>query len=189
MRRLSRHRIGPKVKPRTYHVHEERRDVRSIGNVRIVFSTKSKDANKASLADTKILLTNDSLLSAREIVDVYSLRWQVELFFKELKSSLGFAQYRFKRFEAVEAWASLAISTFLYLEWYRAKQLRSSRLAAEGKKWWGWQRTHGLCQAVRLAAERAEIDFLAKRLETQGGINRLKDLLKGGFAVEYRAAM
>jgi hypothetical protein len=188
-RRLSRHRIGPKVKSRTYHVHEERRRVRSVGDVRIVFSTTSKDAEKASLADTKILLTNDSALSAREIVDIYSLRWQVELFFKELKSSLGFTRYRFKRFTAVEAWASLAITTFLYLEWYRAKQLSRPRLAAEKKRWWIPQRTHGLCQAIRLATEGAEMDFLAKRLETPGGINRLKDLLKRGFAAEYRAAV
>ncbi|NBS33920.1 MAG: IS4/IS5 family transposase [Planctomycetia bacterium] len=188
-RRLSRHRIGPKVKSRTYHVHEERHCVRSVGAARIVFSTMSKDAEKARLADTKILLTNDADLSVRDIVDIYSLRWQVELFFKELKSSLGFTRYRFKRFAAVEAWASLAITTFLYLEWYRAKQLRSSRLAAEGKRWWIPQRTHGLCQAIRLATERAEMDFLAKRLQTPGGINRLKDLLKRGFAHEYRAAM
>ncbi|MFN9902841.1 MAG: hypothetical protein ACK55Z_29485, partial [bacterium] len=71
-RRLSRHRIGPKVKSRTYHVHEERRRVRSVGAVRVVFSTASTDARKASLADTKVLLTNAPTLSAREIVDVYA---------------------------------------------------------------------------------------------------------------------
>jgi hypothetical protein len=35
---------------------------------------------------------------------MYSLRWQIELVFKELKSTLGFAQYSFKKFLAVEAW-------------------------------------------------------------------------------------
>ena len=188
-RRLSRHRIGPKVKSRTYHVHEERRRVRSVGAVRIVFSTTSTDATHASLADTKILLTNASGLSVRDIVDIYSLRWQVELFFKELKSSLGFARYRFKRFDAVEAWVSLVITTFLYLEWYRAKQLRSSKLAAEAKKWWIPQRTHGLCQAIRLATERSELAYMAKRLETPGGVQRMKALLERGFAAEYRAAL
>lgn len=188
-RRLSRHRIGPKVKSRTYHVHEERRRVRSVGAVRIVFSTASTDARKASLADTKVLLTNAPTLSAREIVDVYALRWQVELFFKELKSSLGFNQYRFKRFDAVESWASLAITTFLYLEWYRAHQLLNCRLAAEEKRWWIPQRTHGLCKAVRLAAEREDLAFMARRLATPGGIHRLKRLLEAGFAPEYRAAM
>jgi len=107
----------------------------------------------------------------------------------KLKSSLGFTRYRFKRFDAVEAWASLAITTFLYLEWYRAKQLRRSTLAADEKTWWISQRTHGLCQAIRLATEEGEMDFIAKRLETRGGIKRLKDLLKRGFAAEYRAAM
>ena len=188
-RRLSRHRIGPKAKPRTYHVHEESRPIRSIGAVRIVFSTTKPDSKTASLDDTKILLTNASDLSAREIVDVYSLRWQIELFFKELKSSLGFHQYRFKRFAAVEGWVSLAIATFLYLEWYRARQLASPKLSAADKAWWVLQRTHGLCQAVQLASERSELAYLAKRLETPGGVRRMKALLERGFPAEYRAAL
>jgi len=188
-RRLSRHRIGPKAKSRTYRVHEESRRIRSIGAVRIVFSTTKPDSKTASLDDTKILLTNASDLSVREIVDIYTLRWQIELFFKELKSTLGFHQYRFKRFAAVEGWASLAITTFLYLEWYRARQLASARLSAANKAWWVPQRTHGLCQAVRLASERSELAYMAKRLETPGGVQRMKALLERGFAAEYRAAM
>lgn len=188
-RRLSRHRIGPKAKSRTYRVHEESRRIRSIGAVRIVFSTTKPDSKTASLDDTKILLTNASELSVREIVDIYTLRWQIELFFKELKSSLGFHQYRFKRFTAVEGWASVAVTTFLYLEWYRARQLASARLSAANKAWWLPQRTHGLCQAVRLAAERSELAYMAKRLATPGGVRRMKALLERGFAAEYRAAM
>ena len=61
---------------------------------------------------------------------------------------------------------SLAITTFLYLEWYRARQLASAKLPAADKAWWGPQRTHGLCQAIRLASERSELEFIAKRLET-----------------------
>ena len=80
------------------------------------------------------------------------------------KSSLGFSRHRFKRFPAVEVWASVAITTFLYLGWYRAKQLRGSRLAAEGKRWWILQRTHGLCQVIRLATEEAETHSLGLRL-------------------------
>ena len=36
----------------------------------------------------RTLLTNDLSLSVAEIVELYDLRWQIELFFKELKSSL-----------------------------------------------------------------------------------------------------
>jgi IS4 transposase len=38
---------------------------------------------------------------------LYSLRWQIELFFKELKSTLGFHQYQFQTFAAVEGWMEL----------------------------------------------------------------------------------
>lgn len=188
-RRLSRHRIGPKAKPRTYYVHEESLRIQAIGAVRTVFSTIKKDSATASLDDTKILLTNATTLPVREIVDLYTVRWQIELFFKELKSSLGFHQYGFRRFAAAEGWASLAIATFLYLELYRARQLANAKLAADAKAWWMPQRTHGLCQAVRLASERSEMTLMAKRLRTPGGIRRLKRLLECGYAAEYRAVL
>ena len=43
-RRISRYRIGPKFKPRTYYVHEESRDVHSVGMVRLFFSTTKAPA-------------------------------------------------------------------------------------------------------------------------------------------------
>ena len=38
-RQVSRYRIGPKFKPRTYYVREESRDVHSVEKVRLFFST------------------------------------------------------------------------------------------------------------------------------------------------------
>src|SRR5262249_39684063 len=55
-RRLSPHRIGPKAKPRTYYVHQERRQVHSVGAVRLVFSTTKKDLKTATPDDVKILM-------------------------------------------------------------------------------------------------------------------------------------
>ena len=43
-RRISRYRIGPKIKPRTYYVHEESRDVHSVGKVQLFFSTTKAPA-------------------------------------------------------------------------------------------------------------------------------------------------
>lgn len=188
-RRLSPHRIGPKAKPRTYYVHQERRAVHSVGDVRLVFSTTTAKLAKATPDDVKILMTNDLRLSVREVVELYSLRWQIELFFKELKSTLGFHQYRFQKFECVQAWCELALTTFLYLEWYRVEQLARGDLSDSEKKWWRHQRTHGLCQAVRLASEQKELKYLADRLETDGGIRKLKRLIRASFAPEYRAAV
>jgi hypothetical protein len=188
-RRLSPHRIGPKAKPRTFYVHQERREVHSVGEVRLVFSTMKKDLKTATPDDVKILMTNDVRLSVRDVVELYSLRWQIELFFKELKSTLGFHQYKFLEFEAVEGWAELALATFMYLEWYRAQQLARRDLGEEKKKWWRHQRTHGLCQAVRQATEQAELKYLADRLETPSGIAKLRRLLRKSMAPEYRAAI
>jgi hypothetical protein len=188
-RRLSPHRIGPKAKPRTYCVHEERRQVHSLGEIRLVFSTAKGHLKTATPDDVKILMTNDSRLSLRDVVELYSLRWQIELFFKELKSTFGFHQYRFQKFEAVKGWSELALTAFLYLEWYRVQQLSCRRLSEEEKKWWRHQRTHGLCQAIRLAAEGAELHYLADRLKTPRGIAKLKQLLRNSIAPEYRAVL
>jgi Transposase DDE domain len=188
-RRLSAHRIGPKAKPRTYYVHQEKREVHSVGAVRLVFSTTNKDLKQATPDDVKILTTNDLRRSVRDVVELYSLRWQIELFFKELKSTLGFDQYQFQNFAAVEGWTELALTTFLYLEWYRAQQLSRRGLTDEAKTWWRHQRTHGLCQAVRQAAEQSELDYIAQRLETDGGIRKLKRILRASVTREYRAKL
>lgn len=188
-RRLSRHRIGPKVKTRTYDVHQEKREVHSVGEVRLVFSTTTANLKTATPDDVKILMTNDLCLPLREVVELYSLRWQIELFFKELKSSLGFHQYKFRRFEAVEGWMELALTAIMYLEWYRCRRLARRGLSAEAKHWWCCQRTHGLCQAVRLASQQSELHYLTKRLETPGGIAHLKRLLRNSLAPEYRAIL
>lgn len=187
-RRTSPHRIGPKAKPRAYYAHEERRSVHSVGEVRLVFSTTRKDLQAATPDDVKILMTDDLRLTAREVIERYSLRWQIELFFKEIKSTLGFHQYQFRRFEPVEGWAELVLTAFLYLEWYRARQLSRRGLSEEQRRRWGHQRTYGLCQAVRSASERTELEYVAARLETPGGLRKLKRLIRDSFPKEYRVA-
>ncbi|MEM6474337.1 MAG: transposase, partial [Planctomycetota bacterium] len=90
-RRLSACRVGPKVKSRVYYAHQERQEVRNVGDVQLVFSTMKPDLKKATPDDVKILLTNATSLSVTEVLELYSLRWQIELLFKELKSTLGFS--------------------------------------------------------------------------------------------------
>jgi hypothetical protein len=187
-RRVSPWRVGSKVKPRTYYVHQRRQAVHSVGEVQLVFSTRTKPTNNQPVEMQKILMTNDLGLSAKQIVELYGLRWQIELFFKELKSTLGFHQYRFRTFERVEGWDELAQVTILYLEWYRARQLQRRDLTEEKKKWWRWQRTHGLCMAVRQAAEPADLEEIAQRLETPTGLQRLRRLLKRALPKESAAA-
>lgn len=189
MRRLSAYRVGPKVKPRTYYAHQESRDVQSVGNVLLVFSTREKPTAGQHTKVQKILMTNDHSLKAAEVVELYDLRWQIELFFKELKSTLGFDQYRFRKFEKVEGWLDMTLVTFLYLEWYRVRQLRRSDLSKEEKERWRRQRTHGLCIAMRQETDRADLDYLAEAVQTKGGVRRLRRKLGDRIQQEYRSAI
>jgi hypothetical protein len=186
-RRLSPHRIGPKAKPRTFYVHQERRAVHSVGDVRLVFSTTKAKLANATPDDVKILMTNATRLSVREVVELYSLRWQIELFFKELKSTLGFHQYQFQKFASVESWTELALTAFLYLECRRAEKLARRGASDKEIEWWRHQRTHGLCQAIRSTSQQEELKYLAERLQTPSGIAKLKRLIRNSFAPEYQA--
>jgi len=97
-RRISRYRLGPKQKPRVYYAHQEEPEVRSVGRVQLVFSTTKSSLKKATPDDVKILMTSATQMSVTEVIELYSVRWQIELFFKELKSTLGAGQYQFERF-------------------------------------------------------------------------------------------
>jgi IS4 transposase len=189
-RRVAACRIGPRAKTRTFYAHKERLQVHSVGKVQVVFSTKDKPQNGKPIErdKTKILMTNDLTSSTAEIIELYDLRWQIELFFKELKSTLGLHQYRFVEFEAVESWVESCLITYLYLEWYRAKKLARRGLSKEAKQWWSWQRTHGLCEAVRQETERNELTTMASWSDTKTGIKKLKKLVRAARPSEYRIA-
>lgn len=188
-RRLSQWRVGPKQKPRVYYAYQEKPEVRSVGRVQLVFSTMKPDLKSATPDDVKILMTNALDLSVSEVIELYSLRWQIELFFKELKSTLGFAQYSFQDFLAVQAWVETAITTVLFLEHERAKRLNDRRLSQETHRWWEAQRLHGLCAAFRQQCEGQQLKYLSERLKTPGGIAKLKRLLAAALPKEYRAAV
>lgn len=186
-RRLSKWRVGPKTKPRVYDAYQEIQEVRSVGRVQLVFSTMKQNLKTATPDDVKILMTNAVDMSVTEVIELYSLRWQIELFFKELKSTLGFAQYSFQDFLAVKAWVEAAITTVLFLEQERIKHMQDRRLSREARRWWELQRLHGLCHAFRQQCEASELKYLSDRLKTSGGIAKLKRLITNALPTEYRA--
>ena len=187
-RRLSKWRVGPKQKPRVYYAYQEKPEVRRVGRVQLVFSTTKPNLTKATADDVKILMSNATEMSVSELLELYSVRWQIELFFKELKSTFGFSQYRFANFQAVRAWVEIAIATALFLEHQRAKRLADRRLNAKTRQWWERQRLHGLSAAFRQECTGRELKFLSERLKTPGGIAKLKRLLIAATPPEYRAA-
>jgi len=185
-RRLSKSRRNAKRKTRTYYVHSEKRQVHSVGQVMLVFSSTKLNRKKPKRESTKVLMTNATHLSAREVVELYRVRWQIELFFKELKSILGMDQYKFKRFEAVEGWMDVVLMTFVYLEWTRMKKLADRRLKKQTKQIWRQQRAFGIRQAVLIGIELREHRWIQKRIKSKHGLKTLANSITKLLAIEYR---
>ena len=102
----------------------------------------------------------------------------MELFFKELKGTLGLHQYRFRRFGAVAGWVQACLVTFCYLEWYRAQQLGSRRLSDQAKHWWRGQRSHGIAEYVTPQAEEMDLVQWWRGTGSKGGLRRLRRTLR-----------
>lgn len=187
-RRLSEHRAGSKKSKRTYYVHSEKSEVHSVGTVMLVFSSTNPIKGKAKRDSTKLLMTNALHLSPRQVVEIYGMRWQIELFFKELKSTLGMHQYQLKRFEAVESWIDLVVLTFCYLEWTRSRKLTDRRIRAEDRKRWQHQRCYGLREAVLLGIQIRQHRWIQKRLNSEHGRKTLVKTYTALLSREYRCA-
>jgi hypothetical protein len=177
------------MKHREYYAHKEKTEVRSVGSVLLVFSTMKPNLKRATAKEVKILMTNAVDLSVLEVIELYSLRWQIELFFKELKSTLGFDQYSFKDFRAVETWTELAITTVMFLEDLRITKMNDRRIDQERRRWWAMQRLHGLGSAFRQETAGKELKYINDRLKTHGGINKFRKLLAATIPIEYRVAV
>ena len=97
-------------------------------------------------------------------------------------------QYRFRRFQSVEAWVEACFITFLYLEWIRLQRMRSSKVEQKQKHWLSRQRTYGLALAVSQRLAETQIRVIHRHTDTESGIKKLRRLLRTALPTEYRNA-
>jgi hypothetical protein len=189
-RRMASCRSGLKKIIPTFYVHQEKRCIHSLGEVQVVFSTKSKPQHERPIPrdQVKILLTNDLHLPAEQVVALYALRWQIELFFKELKSVLGLHHYRFRRFPRAEAWVNACLIAFMYLEWLRRDCIRRAANSSDRKRWQR-QRTYGLASAVRQHVVEAELIEIHHCTRTEYGRRKLRKLLRAALPPDYQLSV
>jgi hypothetical protein len=116
------------------------------------------------------------------VVSAYAARWQIESFFKEMKSELGLDNYRVRDFKEVEGWVQACGVAFCYLEYYRLHQ----REQADRKEWWFRQRTRGLALQVRHDVEEADLLRPAAQMETEDGRRWLLGKLRRAVPLEQR---
>jgi hypothetical protein len=92
-------------------------------DVRLVFSAPVR----VSSADTWVVfLCTDVTLSDAKILEVYALRWSIEVYFKEIKQNLGFLKEQSQRYEL--AYASVHLAAMRYLLLFEA-MLRTGQLS------------------------------------------------------------
>src|SRR5207244_10129823 len=118
-------------------------------------------------------------VGAEELLRWYALRWQIELFFKEMKGELGMCQYKTKHFARVVGWVNLVVLSFCYLQWWRGQRL--SKAGKQERPYWQSARTHALRAQLRQQVEQADVRELLRVARTARGKKRLSDLLKSGY--------
>jgi hypothetical protein len=167
---------------RRYWARAETLDVHNVGRVRAVFSTTKQPRAGQAAEVQKILLSNLCHWDAARLVGAYAARWQIELFFKEMKGALGLSHYRVRAFAEVEGWVQACLVAFCYLEYYRLRQWeRSPR-----KEWWWRQRVRGLRTQVLQDIEAADLQRVAAQMETAAGRRWLQERLRQAVPLEQR---
>jgi hypothetical protein len=86
---------------RVYNYHSERCQVAALGEAQVVYSWKTPAYSPQPRLDRRhfaALVTNDLALPAARVIEYYELRWQVEVFFRELKGQLGLQEYQGTQF-------------------------------------------------------------------------------------------
>lgn len=172
--RLSLRRSQSRTNQRTYWVHHRIAAVHNVGTVALLFSTKNQPT-PGGVPVQKVLISNAVQATAEEILGWYALRWQIELFFKELKSELGMCQYKLGPFRRVTGWVNLSVLAFCYLEWYRWQ--RQQQASGKDQQWWQHARTAGLKERVRQQVQRADLQGLLRLATSDAGQQRFTTLV------------
>jgi hypothetical protein len=128
----------------------------------------------------KVLACTDPAATARQVVEWYEVRWQIEIFFRELKSRMQLGGYVLMKFEAVERYLDLLLLGFLLLEQQRLRDLQAAGPPAErGGEAWVQARTTDRLRSLESLCDEWNAQELERRLRTPRGRQRLLQDLRG----------
>jgi Transposase DDE domain len=174
MARVSPSRSQAKKHERTYWVHHRTAAVHNVGEVALLFSRQTQPT-PGDVTVQKVLISNAVAATTEELHRWYSLRWQIEQFFREMKSELGMCQYKLGYFPRVQGWVNLSVVAFCYLEWTRWH--KEQEATGKDKPLWQRLRTAGLKEKIRQQVQRAEIASLLRLAADKVGRKCLQTLL------------
>jgi hypothetical protein len=132
---------------------------------------RKEDRHKPSRWHGKVLACTDATATASQVIEWYEVRWQVELFFRELKSRMQFERYVLMKFEAVERYLDLLLMGLLLLEQQRLRDMQ--RDGDEVGAVWVQARTTDRLRMLEVLCQQWNVDYLEERLRTPGGTRRV----------------
>jgi hypothetical protein len=165
---------------RAYDVHSEYREVSKLGEAQVVYSWKTPVYTPRPRMDQRqfaALVTNNLRMSPNRVVELYELRWQIEVFFREMKGQLGLTDYKGTQFQSYERYITLTLLGFLVLEYERLRGLKKHSANEEPAGGWAAARTSALIQVVRRETTRQDVHWMRTCLKTPGGRRRLNKAL------------
>lgn len=122
----------------------------------------------------KVLACTDATATARQVVEWYEVRWQIEIFFRELKSRLQLRGYVLMKFEAVERYLDLLLMGFLLLEEQRLRDMeRASPPELRGGEAWVQARTTDRLRSLEATCDAWNTSVIEQRMRTSRGRRRL----------------
>ena len=168
---------------RVYDYYSERCLVSKIGEVQVVYSWKTPAYTPRANFERRhfaALVTNNLDLAPRKVVEYYELRWQIEVFFRELKGQLGLQDYQGTHFPSYERYVTLTLLGYMVLEYQRLRGLLGRAGQDEPRGGWTVARTAALLAQVRREAQQADLRWIEQRLKTRSGRRLLRQALRQG---------
>ena len=160
------HKSAQKYETKKYVTYTEEFCISKMRDVQIVFSRKSDDAKSLM----KYIATDMLSLTTHEILTIYSYRWQIELFFKELKSYLGLSDYQVLSFRSIVRYVDIVIMAFMYLEHLRLCKLKEN----PKDKHWLYARTLQMSYVLQHEVRMTNLGFIKRAIKKDGNLDKLE---------------
>ena len=132
---------------------------------------RKEDGRKPSRWHGKVLACTNPTATVSQVIQWYEVRWQVELFFRELKSRMQFECYVLMKFEAVERYLDLLLMGLLLLEKQRFKDMQrdGDEVGAAHVQ----ARATDRLRMLEATCQQWNVQYLKERLRTPGGTRRM----------------
>ena len=165
------HPSADKYETKVFITYTEKLVISKMGEVAAVFSRKEDE--KSELKYMRYILTDKIDMNTGEILTIYSYRWQIELYFKELKSYLGLGNYQMLSFRAIVRHVDCVIMSFMYLEYLRICKLQEE----PSSKQWRYSRTLQMSYVLQHEVRMTNLSYLKRVIKDENSFAKLEQKL------------